>query len=110
MSEERKKIEPKTIGEKKMREAFEQWYHSREFVPHGCMFTHLAYEGFKAGVEYAREILRRESTQPNTTDLIELEALVKAELEYPEKWDTLAYPTVWHVLWEAYWWRNGDRR
>jgi len=42
--------------------------------------------------------------------MIELEALVKAELEYPEKWDTAAYPTVWHALWEAFCWLNGDRR
>jgi len=43
-------------------------------------------------------------------DTRELETRVKAELEYPEKWDTVTYPTVWHALWEAYWWRNGDRR
>jgi len=31
-----------------------------------------------------------------------LEELVKAELKYPEEWDTMAYPTVWHALWEEY--------
>ena len=61
-------------------------------------------------VRVAREIVRREAMQSNTTDMIELEALVKAELEYPEKWDTAAYPTVWHALWEAFCWLNGDRR
>jgi len=29
---------------------------------------------------------------------INLEELVKAELRYPEEWDTMAYPTVWHAL------------
>ena len=29
-------------------------------------------------------------------------AMVKAELRYPEDWDTMAYPTVWHALWEEY--------
>ena len=31
-----------------------------------------------------------------------LEELVKAELKYPEDWDIMAYPTVWHALWEEY--------
>jgi len=60
MSEERKKIdlEPKTIEEKKMREAFEQWYFSREFVPHGIMFVNLCYLGFKQGVEYMKQRIK----------------------------------------------------
>ena len=33
---------------------------------------------------------------------IEFEELVKAELKYPEKWDTTVYTTVWEALWEAY--------
>ena len=57
MDKERKKIdlEPKTMEEKKMKEAFEQWYHSREFVPHGVMITNLCYLGFKQGVEYIKQ-------------------------------------------------------
>ncbi|RLC79250.1 MAG: hypothetical protein DRI61_08255 [Chloroflexi bacterium] len=60
MSEGRKKIdlEPKTMEEKKMREAFEQWYHSREFVPHGVMIMNLCYLGFKQGVEYMRQQIK----------------------------------------------------
>ena len=60
MSEGRKKIdlEPKTIEEKKMREAFEQWYFSREFVPHGIMFVNLCYLGFKQGVEYMKQRIK----------------------------------------------------
>ena len=32
----------------------------------------------------------------------EFEGMVKAELEYPERWDTEKYPTVWHALFEEY--------
>jgi len=35
---------------------------------------------------------------------IEFEELVKAELKYPEKWDTAVYTTVWEALWESYSW------
>ena len=61
MSEERKKIdlEPKTMEEKKMREAFEQWYHSREFVPHGVMIMNLCYLGFKQGAEYIKQHMKK---------------------------------------------------
>jgi len=46
MDKERKKIdlEPKTMEEKKMREAFEQWYHSRFLdgsIRDGTRFFHL---------------------------------------------------------------------
>ena len=60
MDKGRKKIdlEPKTIEEKKMREAFEQWYFSREFVPHGIMFVNLCYLGFKQGVEYMKQRIK----------------------------------------------------
>ena len=60
MDKERKKIdlEPKTMEEKKMKEVFEQWYHSREFVPHGVMIMNLCYLGFKQGVEYMRQQIR----------------------------------------------------
>ena len=60
MDKGRKKIdlEPKTIEEKKMREAFEQWYHSREFVPHGVMIMNLCYLGFKQGAEYMRQQIK----------------------------------------------------
>ncbi|RKY40693.1 MAG: hypothetical protein DRP85_08160 [Candidatus Makaraimicrobium thalassicum] len=60
-------------------------------------------------VRVAKEIVKRE-TCTNSCDSIELAALVSAELEYPEKWDTAAYPTVWHALWEASSWLMGDRR
>jgi len=33
---------------------------------------------------------------------IEFEELVKAELKYPEEWDTAVYTTVWEALWESY--------
>jgi len=46
------------MEEKKMREAFEQWYFSREFVPHGIMFVNLCYLGFKQGVEYMRQRIK----------------------------------------------------
>jgi len=60
MDKGRKRIdlEPKTIEEKKMREAFEQWYFSREFVPHGVMISNLCYLGFKQGVEYMRQQIK----------------------------------------------------
>ena len=60
MDKGRKKIdlEPKTMEEKKMREAFEKWYFSREFVPHGIMFVNLCYLGFKQGVEYMKQRIK----------------------------------------------------
>ena len=50
-------LEPKPLylEEKKMREAFERWYHSRDLVPHGVMITNLCYQGFKQGVEYIKQ-------------------------------------------------------
>ena len=54
-------------------------------------------------VRVAKEIVKRE-TCTNSRDLIELAALVAAELGYPEKWDVAAYPTVWEALWESYSW------
>ncbi|RKY41377.1 MAG: hypothetical protein DRP85_06565 [Candidatus Makaraimicrobium thalassicum] len=54
-------------------------------------------------VRVAKEIVKRE-TCSNSHDLIELVALVAAELDYPEKWDVAAYPTVWEALWESYSW------
>jgi len=54
-------------------------------------------------VRVAKEIVKRE-TCSNSRDLIELAALVAAELDYPEKWDVAAYPTVWEALWESYSW------
>ncbi|MCW3140621.1 MAG: hypothetical protein N2V72_00350 [Methanophagales archaeon] len=64
----------KTMEEKKMREAFEQWYHSREFVPHGVMIKNLCFLGFKAGVEYAREHIKNEiSTSGKRRNKIEIE-------------------------------------
>jgi len=39
-----------------------------------------------------------------TEEEMSLEDLAKKELNYPDKWDTAAYPTVWDALWEAYWW------
>jgi len=51
-------------------------------------------------VRVAKEIVKRETF--NSRDLIELAALVAAELNYPEKWDVAAYPTVWEALWESY--------
>jgi len=51
------------------------------------------------------EILNRadsyESEGDEETDE-EFEGLVKAELRYPERWDTEKYPTVWHALFEEY--------
>jgi len=35
---------------------------------------------------------------------INLEELAKAELRYPDEWDTVTYPTVWEALWESYSW------
>jgi len=35
---------------------------------------------------------------------IDIEKLVRAEFNYPDAWNTLIYPTVWHVLWEDYSW------
>jgi len=60
MDKGRKKIDlkPKTMEEKKMREAFERWYHSREFVPHGVMISNLCYLGFKQGAEYMRQQIK----------------------------------------------------
>jgi len=52
-------------------------------------------------VRVAKEIVKRE-TCTNSRDLIELAALVAAELGYPEKWDTVVYTTVWEALWEDY--------
>jgi len=54
-------------------------------------------------VRVAKEIVKRE-TCANSRDLIELAALVAAELGYPEKWDTAVYTTVWEALWESYSW------
>ena len=54
-------------------------------------------------VRVAKEIVKRE-TCTNSRDLIELAALVAAELGYPEKWDTAVYTTVWKALWEDYLW------
>jgi len=54
-------------------------------------------------VRVAKEIVKRE-TCTNSRDLIELAALVAAELGYPEKWDTTVYTTVWEALWEDYSW------
>ncbi len=54
-------------------------------------------------VRVAKEIVKRE-TCTNSRDLIELAALVAAELGYPEKWDTAVYTTVWEALWESYSW------
>jgi len=54
-------------------------------------------------VRVAKEIVKRE-TCTNSRDLIELAGLVAAELDYPEKWDVAAYPTVWEALWESYSW------
>ena len=54
-------------------------------------------------VRVAKEIVKRE-TCTNSRDLIELAALVAAELGYPEKWDTAVYTTVWEALWEDYSW------
>ena len=54
-------------------------------------------------VRVAKEIVKRE-TCANSRDLIELAALVAAELDYPEKWDTAVYTTVWEALWESYSW------
>jgi len=54
-------------------------------------------------VRIAKEIVKRE-TCTNSRDLIELAALVAAELDYPEKWDVATYPTVWEALWESYSW------
>ena len=38
------------------------------------------------------------------TEPLDLEVLVKAELKYPEEWDTAVYTTVWEALWESYCW------
>ena len=54
-------------------------------------------------VRIVKEIVKRE-TCANSRDLIELAALVAAELDYPEKWDVATYPTVWEALWESYSW------
>jgi len=54
-------------------------------------------------VRVAKEIVKRE-TCTNSHNLVELAALVAAELDYPEKWDVAAYPTVWEALWESYSW------
>ncbi|MHC1583140.1 MAG: hypothetical protein ACXQTM_00650 [Methanosarcinales archaeon] len=54
-------------------------------------------------VRVAKEIVKRE-TCSNSRDLIELAALVATELDYPEKWDTAVYTTVWEALWEDYSW------
>ena len=54
-------------------------------------------------VRVAKEIIKR-GTCSNSRDLIELAALVAAELGYPEKWDTAVYTTVWEALWEDYSW------
>ena len=47
------------IEEKKIREAFEKWYFSRRFVPCGVMFTNHCYLGFKYGVEYTKQLVKR---------------------------------------------------
>jgi len=54
-------------------------------------------------VRVAKEIVKRE-TCTNSRDSIKLAALVAAELDYPEKWDTAVYITVWEALWESYSW------
>ncbi len=36
--------------------------------------------------------------------ITDIEELIKRELNYPEKWDTMAYSTVWEALWEKYNW------
>ena len=51
------------------------------------------------------EILRRlDSYGPEGDEEVdaEFEGMVKAELNYPENWDTEKYPTVWHALFEEY--------
>ena len=50
-------FEPKPLylKETEIREAFEKWYFSREFVPHGVMISNLCYLGFKQGVEYIKQ-------------------------------------------------------
>ena len=47
--------EPLDLKEAEIRKAFEQWYFSKDLIPHGVMFTNLAYQGFKAGIEYIKE-------------------------------------------------------
>jgi len=34
--------------------------------------------------------------------------MVAKELNYPEEWDTVAYPTVWDALWEKYCWIKAE--
>jgi len=54
-------------------------------------------------VRVAKEIVKRE-TCIDSRDPIELAVLVAVKLDYPEKWDTAAYSTVWEALWEDYSW------
>jgi len=35
---------------------------------------------------------------------LNFEELVKAELRYPDEWDTVMYSSVWEALWESYSW------
>jgi len=46
---------PLYLKETEIREAFERWYFSKDLIPHGVMFTNLAYQGFKAGIEYMKQ-------------------------------------------------------
>ena len=69
---------------------------------HYCIST-VTLELWHGIARVAKEIVKRE-TCTNSRDLIKLAALISAELEYPEKWDVAAYPTVWEALWEEYSW------
>ena len=51
-------IKPLNLREVDMRKAFEEWYFSRKFVPHGSMFTNLTYKGFKEGIEYMKQRIK----------------------------------------------------
>jgi len=53
--------------------------------------------------------------KPQPLDLEELRDLEKTikkefkkELKYPEKWDTIAYPTIFHALWELFCWQKAE--
>ena len=49
---------PLNLEEVDIRKAFEEWYFSRDFVPHGSMITNLCYQGFKKGIEYMKQHIK----------------------------------------------------
>jgi len=52
------KPKPLNLREVDMRKAFDEWYFSRDFVPHGSMITNLCYQGFKKGIEYMKQHIK----------------------------------------------------